>query len=363
MTAARLLAVATLILWFVPAGMSQQPPPPPDSPPPPVQQPGPGFQGNSSVSGSYTPTPPPQFAPPPGGYSPYGVPYIQSPAAGYLSGVADVTTANGQYLSQVQTARLQQTQADMAKLDLRRKMAEQQRYLRSLDPTPEEQRQTDITNAINRSRNNPPPTEIWSGAALNALLTAITRQQRGGDLGPAVPVSPDILRHINLTTGATVAGAGMLKDMRRFNWPLPLLDDSFNDLRTRVEGLSRQAAEQAASGPVDSRLQRDLQKSVNDMIATTKAKVGDLTPNDYIRSMRFLRELNDATRVLDSPNVSKYFGEQFRATGNTVAELVQGMVGRGLTFAPATSGDEPFYTALHSAMVSYDYGLRQLAAR
>jgi hypothetical protein len=39
------------------------------------------------------------------------------------------------------------------------------------------------------------------------------------------------------------------------------------------------------------------------------------------------------------------------------------MTGRGLTFAPAAPGDEPYYTALHAMMVGYDFGLRQLAAR
>src|SRR5262249_58702216 len=71
-----------------------------------------------------------------------------SDLGGYLRGVADVTTANGYYLSQVQQARSLQTQADMSKLDLRRRMVEQQRYLKSLEPTPEEVRQKEIQDAI-----------------------------------------------------------------------------------------------------------------------------------------------------------------------------------------------------------------------
>jgi hypothetical protein len=370
MSASRSLAGAILTLSFAATALGQQPAPYGNQPPPqsgrmpPVAQPGTGFGSSSGVAGSYYQPPPvsaPQYTP--GSYSPYGVPYIETPAHGYLSGVAEVTTANGQYLSQVQQARLQQTQADMSKLDLRRKMIEQQKYLNSLEPTPEELRQKDIMDAINRARNNPPAAEIWSGKSLNSLLTAIQREQRGGSLGPAIPLSPDILRHINLTTGATPAGAAMFKDLRRFAWPLPLLDDSFKDTRTRIEGLARQAAEEAPSGQVDPSVILSFQKSINSMISQTKAKVDDLTPTQYVQCMRYLRELNDATKALQDPNASAYFSNQYRATGNTVGELVQNMSNRGLTFAPAVSGDEPYYTALHGALVSYDYALRQLASR
>jgi hypothetical protein len=375
MTLSRLLASLALALWLVPVASAQQPPPgpygnPPPGPPgqmPPVAQPGQGLQSSAGLTNALYAaaqfTQPQQQYAPGGGYSPYGVPYIESPAAGYLSGVADVTTANGQYMVQTQQARLLQSQADMSKLDLRRKIADQQRYLKSLEPTPEELRQKDIMDAINRARNNPPPAEIWSGKSLNALLTAIQREQRGNSLGPVVPLSPDVLRHINLTNGTTSAGAGMLKDLRRIAWPLPLLDDSLKDARMRTENLARQAAEQAASGPIDPVLIRDFQKSINDMISATKAKVDDLTPTQYVQCMRFLREMNDSTKALQDPNVGSYFSERYRAAGNSVADLVRSMTDRGLTFAPAVSGDEPYYTALQGAMVSYDYGLRQLASR
>jgi hypothetical protein len=373
MTTSRRLAASLLALALLAAtATARQPPPSPyGNPPPgpvprtpPVAQPTSGTQSDAGVAASLV-RPPIDYPPPvyPPGYSPYGVPYIESPAHGYLSGVADVTTANGEYLNQTQQARILQTQADSAKLDLRVRMIEQQRYLKSLEPTPEELRQKDIVNAINRSRNNPPPTEIWSGKALNDLLIAIQREQRGGLSGPNLPLDPQMLRHINLTTGTAPAGAGMLKDLRRFQWPLPLLDDAFNDSRAQIEGLARQAADEAASAPVDPKLSRDLQKNINSMISTVKTKVDDFTPTQYTQSMRYLRELADSIKVLQDPNVSNYFTAKYSATGNSVAELLQGMADRGLVFAPAPSGDEPYYTVLYRALVTYDYGLRQLAAR
>ena len=44
----------------------------------------------------------------------------------------------------------------------------------------------------------------------------------------------------------------------------------------------------------------------------------------------------------------------------TVAELVHNLSSQGLRFAPAASGDESSYTALHRALVTYAYRLRQL---
>jgi hypothetical protein len=375
MTTSRCLAASLLTTALLAATVVARQPPPPspygNAPPglapprtPPVDQPTSRTFSDAGIAASLRaqpPPPPPPYYPP--SYAPYGVPYIESPAHGYLSGVAEVTTAQGDYLNQTQQARILQTQADSAKLDLRVRMAEQQRYLKSLEPTPEELRQKDIIDAINRSRHNPPATEIWSGRALNDLLIAIQREQRKGLVGPPVPLDPGVLRHINLTTGTTTAGAGMLKDLRRFQWPLPLLDDAFNDSRAKIESLARQAADEAVSAPVDPRLSRDLQVNINSMISTVKTKVDDFTPSQYTQSMRYLRELSDSTKVLQDPNVSNYFTDKYKATGNTVFELIQGMADRGLQFAPAASGDEPYYTVLHGAMVTYDYGLRQLAAR
>jgi hypothetical protein len=383
MSTQRRFSAALLAPAFLAAAVSGQQPLPaspygntPPGPPPvaavrtaPVAPPTAGLQssGGSTASLLNTPLnfPPPTYpnSPYSGGYGYGGYPYIESPAHGYLSGVADVTTSQGQFLSQVQQARLQQTQADMAKLDFRRAVIEQQRYLKSLEPTPDELRQKEIQAAINRSRNNPPPTEIWSGRALNDLLIAIQRESRGGIVGPALPLDPTVLSHINLTTGATTAGVGMLKDLKRFQWPLPLLDDAFSDLRGRVEGLARQAADQAPSGAVNPKVLRDMRNAINDMIAALKAKVDDYTPTQYVQSMRYLHELSDSNKVLQDPNVSNYFSDKYKATGATVGELIQNMNSRGLTFAPAATGEEPYYTALHTMLVSYDFALRQLAAR
>lgn len=362
----RLFIVCSFAACLASGPATAQQPPPPQQPvmrTPPVGQPSPYMEGNARTTAPIVIN---QTQPNPYSYGGgYGYPYptIQTPINGYLSGVADVTNANGQYLSQVQQARLQQTQADSAKLDFRMKLDQDQRYLKSLQPTPEQIRQKEIADAIQRARNNPPAVEIYSGQALNSLLTAIQRSQLSGVRGPMVPIQPETLRHINLTTGVTRAGSGVVRDLTKFEWPLALVEMPFDDNRAQVEKLGKLAADQAGSGAVEPKVINGLQKAVNGLIATTKDQVANMTPTEYVQAMRYLRELNEALPVLQDPNVANYVNGKWAAQGNNIAEMVQDMTNRGLKFAAAGSGDEPWYTVLHSAMVQYDYVLVQLAAR
>jgi hypothetical protein len=107
----------------------------------------------------------------------------------------------------------------------------------------------------------------------------------------------------------------------------------------------------------------DLTTALNQFQTNVDAKIAELTPDQYVQAARFLRELRGSFNVLRRPDVARYFSPQRAAQGSTVAELVAHMTANGLRFAPAVSGDEAFYTALHSAMVTYDDGIATLVAR
>lgn len=301
-----------------------------------------------------------------GAYTPYGysgyVPY-RTPVEGYLSGVADVTNANGVYLSQVQQARLLQSQADSSRLDLRRKIIEQRQYEAALQPTSEQLRQKQILYDIDRARGNPPLREIWSGKALNDLLLAIQRAQTQGVVGPSVPVDPEVLAHVNVTAGTTYGGTGMLKDLTRLRWPRSLLEEPFAKGKARVEEAVRKAVGQAPAGPVDDATARELDGAIAAMQADLKDAAPDMTPTDYIQGARFLRELKESSALMQDPSVPNYFNSKWKPTGATVAELVGNLTAKGLHFSAAMAGDESYYTALHSSMAAYDYAVNRVAAR
>jgi hypothetical protein len=285
---------------------------------------------------------------------------------GYLQGAADLTVANAQYQLTIQQARIVREQANREAIATRRATLQQRQYereewLKNYDP--EVVRQRDSEWNLRRSLNDPPSAEIWSGDALNSLLKDIQKGEAFGVRVPPVPLDSEVLQRINLTTGTTTAGVGMLKDLTRFNWPLPLRRGAFKKEREQIEEMARTAVDQAMSSNIDADLLDKLNEAVESLVERVKGSAPDMTPTQYVQVTRYLRELKDSLKVLQDPNVANYFNSRYRAQGDTVLALVQNMSTRGLRFAPAASGDEPSYTALHRALVTYDYRLHMAGAR
>jgi hypothetical protein len=302
-------------------------------------------------------------APPAAGYGGYGYPYNQTPVNGYLNGVAAVTQANADYQVTIQQAKLGQEQAKQAQLDTRRQTLDQARYEQSLMPDPEQIRLKNIQEEIDRSRNNPPPTEIWSGKSLNYLLIDIQRAELTGLRGPVVPLDQQQLRLINVTDGTTRGSVGALKDGGKLLWPLPLKSTTFEKSRTKLDELAVLAFNQGSSGGVADDTITQMKATVKQLENQVKDAVADLSPDEYIKSVRFVREMKETVQTLQDPNVANYFSKKWTAQGNTVGELVRYMTANGLKFAPAVSGQQTAYTVLHRNLNSYDFGLAQLARR
>jgi hypothetical protein len=303
----------------------------------------------------------PQFVNP--GFVPGWPGYFQTPLNGYLTGVASVTQANADYQVTIQQAKLAQEQARQAALDTRRKTLDQARYEQSLMPNPEELRQRAILEAINRSRNNPPATEIWSGKALNDLFTAIKMGHLQGLRGPIVPLDQQLLRRINLTDGTTRGSVGPLRDGGKLRWPLPLTGPTFKKSRDRLDELAVQAFNQGSSGGIADETIAAMRMVVRQLDTEVSNAVKELTPDEYIQSMRFVRQMRDTVQTLQNPNVANFFSNKWTPQGNTVGELVAFLAGNGLSFAPAAPGDEPAYTVLYNNLLAYDQGLAQFARR
>jgi hypothetical protein len=287
--------------------------------------------------------------------------WMQTPMQGYMNGAANITTANAQYQQTIQQAKLTREEARRSALQTRKATIEERQYELSLQPSAEELRQKDLQYRLQRSRNNPPTTEIWSGGALNDLLRAIKDEQSHGQFGPDVPLPPDVLRHINVTTGTTYGGVGVLRDGGKLTWPFTLRQPIFDDQRNTLSKLFVQAVQQAPSGQIDITLLDNLGKSLKELQRAVDARVDDLSPSQYIEASRYVRELKSGYQVLQSSDVAKYFRPSWTPQGTTVGALIQQMTKEGLTFAPATSGDETYYTSLHRSLVDYDIGVSKMA--
>ncbi len=279
-------------------------------------------------------------------------PYID-PLGGYTSGLADMMNAQGQVLKDIEEANLMHEQVRQARIDTRRKNFDEWLYEREMRPTPEDEREKQRIEMIRRSRNDPPQSEIFSAVALNTLLVALQQMHAQRVEGPRVYIDESTRQHLNLTSGATTGSVGMLRNGGKLQWPLPLLRAPFADDRRRLDELMPAAYKQAATGAVQADVLDGMITAVNNMYATIKRNIADITPTDYSRAKIYLHQIEGAIKGLQDPNVTNYVTRKWAVRAATVGEMVVELTQQGLKFAPATPGDEAAYLAIHAGMVQY----------
>jgi hypothetical protein len=287
-------------------------------------------------------------------------------AGGFLSGTADVINANGNYQIQQQDARLKFEDWQKAKLETRRRTIEEWEWEQQHRPTWLDQKaQLEAAN-LNIARNDPPLADVYSGKTLNVLIKAIQKGQNSGLTGPPVSVDQELLKRVHLTDGQTNTGVGLLKDGGQLKWPVALAGSDFQKERQRIDGLVLRATQQAASGSggVDPATIADLEAAVNNLevLLRNKVQADEITPTASVQGKRYVSDLRDTLRLLQDPNVSAYLTGKRTPQGRTVQEVVQNVLSQGLSFAPATRGDEQAYVALYNALLAYDGGMLAAAS-
>jgi hypothetical protein len=258
-----------------------------------------------------------------------------------------------------QEAFLLREQNRAANVVSRRKTFDEYLYERDNSPTPEDDRQKLASIELERSRNNPPLTEILSGKSLNALLSDLSK------LAPAdsarlqkfpLPLGEDTLAHINVSQAA--GNLALLKENRAIVWPLVLAAQELKPQRDQLADRGKQAVRQAEmNGRVDSTLIRLMGADVDELRAYLRKQAANLAPSMYIEASTFLNQFDDAIRALQQRDVVSHFNGAFALKAKTVAELVNHMTRLGLHFAPAVAGDETAYQALHTALAACDRSL------
>jgi hypothetical protein len=286
-------------------------------------------------------------------------------SGGFLSGAADVINANGNYQIQQQDARLKFEDWQQSKLQTRQRTIQEWQWEQQQRPTWLDQKAQLQTANLQIARNDPPLADVWSGKTLNVLLKAFQQGLNSGLAGPPVTVDQAMLAHIRLTDGQTSTGVGLLKDGGKLTWPVALGGPDFATDRKRIDGFMLQAAQQAGGKDgVDPATIGSLEKAVNTLETNLREQIraDEITPTRSVQGKRYVTELRDTIRLLQDPNVTAYLTGQRTPQGRTVPEVVQYVLKQGLSFAPATRGDEQAYTALYNAFLAYDGGMQALAA-
>lgn len=275
--------------------------------------------------------------------------YTDNPYASYLHGAADVIRSQGEFTFMRQEAVLRRQKVREAKLENRRKELEQWDWERAFwTKSVEEQRQRVREAQIERSRNDPPLTEIWSAMALNDLLGELKRSRGELSAGASVPVEPEWLEHVHVTSGKGRGNVGLLK-RGRVPWPLLLGSPQFDGERKAIDRLMKDVCEEARRGHRIDESLRQLQGQVAALQKKLRAANKNTEPNAWIHVQSFLRDLDAALAGLERPDAAFYL---LPVQGKTVAEVVEYMTRKGVDFAPATCGDERHYRALYSALAA-----------
>jgi hypothetical protein len=296
-------------------------------------------------------------------YSPAG--FVQTPTNGFLTGAADVISAQGQYAIQRQQANLVREQVRAARIDNRRRAFDEMLYERENTPTLSELQEQRRLERVEQARNSPNLTEIWAGNALNVILDDVRRfRTQMGIRGAEVPLDPELLPHISLATGNASGSSTMFNSGGKLQWPVELDDPRFDAERKSIDKLFLQATKEATSGGgVGGGTVRDLGAAVDQLNNAIDGAIDAMTPSDNIRARRFATELRGATRMLRDPNAANLINGRWAPRGSTVGELVDHMDQNGLQFGAATTADRPFYTALHELLVQYHSSLVALASQ
>ncbi|MGH7221974.1 MAG: hypothetical protein ACRELF_01970, partial [Gemmataceae bacterium] len=281
--------------------------------------------------------------------------WMMNPYQGYLSGAADISRAQANYFQGIQQAKLVYQNAIRSSLETRRTFIEETEWERDHMPDPEKIRQKTLERELDRYRHSLSPTDIWSARSLNALLRHLIAQQKEGARGPNVPLSDEILAHVNLTVGGDVS---LLMDNGNLKWPECLQRGDFKKDRDNLSKLMKTAFQRVKSNekPEDATL-KDSQFSLRKLKDSLNNNVDSFTPDEFIEAARYLRCVKNTITALKNPNFANVFNGTWKPTGRSVAELVRFMGDKGLWFAPATPKDEAAYVALYHALTAFDAGL------
>jgi hypothetical protein len=209
--------------------------------------------------------------------SPYDSSYAPSydPYGSYLSASASVVNAQGEFMVKQQQALKLYEQVRSERIENRRRAFAQYLYERDKTPTAEEARQGSLKQQVQRARNNPPVTEIWSGKALNDLLADLQRRPAGNEsatLQDLLTLDEDTIRHLNVTRGA--GNIGLLKNDGRLLWPVGLHGSDYQGSRERLDALVAKAVGQAQfNHQVDAQTLRELSCATDELRTQLRSRV------------------------------------------------------------------------------------------
>jgi hypothetical protein len=166
-------------------------------------------------------------------------------------------------------------------------------------------------------------------------------------------LNPVMMSKITVTTPGR-GNVGLLTDGGRLRWP-PLLK---SPTTKKIDEMLPKAVTQTAAGDLDSTLYLQLSRELSNLKEEWRKKFHQeiIDGGTYVNGKHYLDSLESAVLMLPQPGTAELLSGSQGARGSTVQELVMNMTSQGLSFAPASPGNESAYYALQNALVTYARG-------
>lgn len=252
----------------------------------------------------------------------------------------------------------------LRKLQVRKAQLDQMNYERMNTPSPEAIREEMRMTRLTRARSTPPLDEIASGESLNELLTNIQRiKANDGVVGEPVPLDADVVKRINVTATGDSRGSNEFFRTGITSWPYAFDGEVFAADKKRLLTNISYMAKLQEGGTTDGAKIDESRKAIESMHEKLFASRNLISFTDYVAGLQFLTKLTDAVNLLAKPEAKAYLDGTYSAKGESVAELVDYLISKGLKFARASSGNESYYARLYQQLLTYELGLTKLAAK
>ena len=258
-----------------------------------------------------------------GGYAPrgyypngiYGPGYGYGTGYGnYLQGVASVQDAYGNLGLQSEQARILREQAEQEKLVTKRKTFDELNYERALTPPFVEKMEKTEALKVRRALGKLMPGEVTSGTALNTLLPYLTRLAQQSNHGaPRVPINQKMLKQINVSSGTTATGVGVLKDGGKVTWPFALRGPA----QEALDPLLEKSVALASQDRMTPALYTQITKSIENIYQNLRKQFQgeEIDGAAFLEGQHFVESLKDSVTLLKAPNASQVFHWRLRRPG------------------------------------------------
>ena len=283
-------------------------------------------------------------------YSPYN-PYNRGAGVGNaLSGAADVTNAQGNYLNQVEQARVTREQSQQDKIKTKRMAFDEMMYEKANTPSYTDELAKTNATILRRLMDNPTNSEISSGKTLNAMLPYVQYLSTTGVQGPPVPLAQSIINELNIT-GSGTTSVGMLRSGGAVDWPIGLQGPQ----QKKLDKLLPQAVDATATGKLNPKLMKEVRTEMTSMRTTLGKQLAEdqIDGSSYVQALEFYNNLHTSVNALEKPDARKQLTGARSPRAHNVQELVDFMTDNGVKFAAASPGNEPAYRVAHDAFVRY----------